>query len=186
MPRRSKWLAARIAATAGMLALGVAACDNQETPDANAVGSSGPAAEQDGHSQREHLPLRVPIAAVMTGAINQSSYQVFQAATSAEDLSETGWLATGEAAVNLVGAATLITLPGTGPQDAAWTSDPRWKQLSADMQSASLSVGAAASGKNRAALTKSASRLAQSCQSCHLVFSARLLTSPGPELGGRR
>jgi hypothetical protein len=169
-----------------MLTLGLAACGNQLATDASALGNSDSDIEQDSRDQREHLALRIPIAAVMTGTINQSSYQVFQAATSADDLSETGWLAAGEAAVSLVGAATLITVPGTGPQDAAWTSDPRWKQLSKDMQSASLSVGAAASGRNRAALTESASRLAQSCQSCHLVFSARLLTSPGSDLEAKR
>jgi hypothetical protein len=122
----------------------------------------------------------------MTGAINRASYEVFQATTSAGDLNERSWLTVGEAAVDLVGAATLITTPGTGPRDAAWIRDPRWRQLAADMQEAGLSVGVAASSRDRIALTESASRLAQSCQSCHLVFSARLLTTSMPNAGENR
>jgi hypothetical protein len=186
MQGRSTWLAGCIAPAVGLLALGVAACGDRPTTDAHATGSPDSAAEQDGRSQSEHLPLRIPIAAVMTGAINRSSYDVFQAATSTEDLSENGWLGLGEAAVSLVGAATLITVPGTGPEDVAWTGDPRWRRLSAEMQGASLSIGAAASSRDRTALADATARLAQSCQSCHLVFSSRLLTSPAPDLEGKR
>jgi hypothetical protein len=117
----------------------------------------------------------------MTGAINRSSSVAFQAAASTGDLSDEDWLKIGEAAVNLTGAATLITIPGTGPQDAEWTANPKWRGLSSDMQAAAIALGVAASKKDRPALTESTAQLAQSCQSCHLEFSARLLTSPPPE-----
>jgi hypothetical protein len=182
MPGRSNKLAACVAFSAGVLTLGLTACGKQLGTSAIVAGRSESAVGISDRGQREHLPLRLPIAAVMTGTINKSSYEIFQAATAVEDLSESDWLGIGEAAVNLVGAATLITIAGTGPQDATWTSDPRWQQLSADMQAAGLSVGAAASHQDRGALTESTSRLAQACQSCHLVFSPRLLTSPVPAL----
>jgi hypothetical protein len=117
----------------------------------------------------------------MTGAINRSSSIVFQAAAFTGDLSEEDWLSVGEAAVNLTGAATLITIPGTGPQVAEWTTNPKWRGLSSDMQDAAIAVGAAASKKDSSVLTESTARLAQSCQSCHLEFSTRLLTSTPPQ-----
>ena len=124
------------------------------------------------------LLLRIPLLAVMTGSINAASGDVFRTNLSDKDLSDADWLRMGEAAVALTGDATLITLPGTGPNDAAWVADPRWMQSASDMQSASFAIGAAASRKDRAALSEATARLAQSCQSCHLVFSPHLVTSP--------
>ena len=153
--------------------LGIAACG----PPGDSKASK-PAVEPAPAARAAPLPLRVPFLAVMAGSINAASFDIFQAAASARDLTDGDWLRIGRAAVDLVGDASLITLAGTGPKDAAWAADPRWVQLSADMQSASFAVGAAADAKNRAALTEAAARLAQSCQSCHLEFSPHLVTSP--------
>jgi hypothetical protein len=114
----------------------------------------------------------------MAGGINAASGDVFRTNLSDKDLSDADWLRMGEAAIRLTGDATLITLPGTGPNDATWVADPRWIQSASDMQAASFAIGAAASRKDRAALSEATARLAQSCQSCHLVFSPHLVTSP--------
>jgi hypothetical protein len=113
----------------------------------------------------------------MAGGVNTASGDVFRTNLSASDLSDEEWLRMGEAAISLTGDATLITLPGTGPNDAIWVADPRWMQSASDMQAASFAIGAAASRKDRAALSEATARLAQSCQSCHLVFSPHLVTS---------
>jgi hypothetical protein len=123
------------------------------------------------------LPLRIPILVVMAGGINATSSDVFRTNLSASDLSDEDWLRMGEAAISLTGDATLITLPGTGPNDAIWVADPRWMRSASDMQAASFAIGAAASRKDRVALSEATARLAQSCQSCHLVFSPHLVTS---------
>jgi hypothetical protein len=161
-----------------LLSLSIGACEPAGEGNSAKLAVSATADRIASAAQTEPLPLRIPIPAVMTGAINRSSSIVFQAAASTSDLSEDDWLSVGEAAVNLTGAATLITIPGTGPQDAEWTTNPKWRGLSSDMQDAAIAVGAAASKKDRSALTESTARLAQSCQSCHLEFSARLLTAP--------
>ncbi len=126
----------------------------------------------------QQLPLGVSILAVMAGSINRSSTDIFRAATSVKDLSQGDWLQVSEAAVDLIGAATLITTPGTGPNDGAWVADPRWLKLSTEMQAAGVVASIAARNKDRAALTDATARLAQSCQSCHMSFSPRLVTSP--------
>ncbi|MBI1362254.1 MAG: hypothetical protein GC155_18420 [Alphaproteobacteria bacterium] len=149
----------------------------------NVAGAAPPIHSQSGSGETASQPasplkLRLPILAVMTGVINRASYPIFEAATSGRDLHDDEWLGIGQNAIDLVGAASLITLPGTGQADAAWVADPNWLKLSADMQTASIAVGLAAANKDRAAMTESASRLAQSCQSCHIQFSARLLTAP--------
>jgi hypothetical protein len=162
---------------AAAVAAGLAGCN----PTSGTSTSSSPASDlsqTDETRSPAYLPLRIPISAVMTGIINRSSYEIFRHATSVRDPSDSDWLGIAAAAVDLVGAATLVTIPGPGPQDPEWTASSDWMRLSVDMQAAALAVGAAASGKNRVALTESAARLAQSCQSCHLQFSPRLATSP--------
>ena len=129
-------------------------------------------------TRNQQLPLGVSILAVMAGSIIRSSTDIFRAATSAKDLSPGDWLQVSEAAVDLIAAATLITTPGTGPNDGAWVADPRWLKPSTEMQAAGVIASIAARNKDRAALTDAAARLAQSCQSCHMSFSPRLVTSP--------
>lgn len=186
MSHRLSFVVSRSASILGgvLACWSVAACERQPIADSRgaqelATAVTGPSASV---SEIAPLPLRIPILAVMMGSINASSYDVFQASASGQNLSASEWLRVGQAAVNLVGDSTLITLPGTGPSDSTWVAAPNWMRLSRDMQEASFAVGAAADKTDRAALTEATARLAQSCQSCHLEFSPRLVTSsPAPE-----
>jgi hypothetical protein len=116
------------------------------------------------------LPLRVPIKGVMAGVVDFSAHGVFTTATSDTPLTENDWLAAGLTATNLIGSATLITLPGTGPHDAEWVSDPAYRRWAAAMQSASISAGAATLRKDQAGLLAAANQIAIACQSCHAVY----------------
>lgn len=124
------------------------------------------------------LKLAVPILAIMLNTINEASYVIFRAGISDEPLNDDQWRRTANAAIALVGDASLITLPGAGPNDAAWTSDPEWMQFAKEMQLASLDVGKAAVSMDREGLGQATARLAQACQSCHARFSSRLVTAP--------
>jgi cytochrome c556 len=114
----------------------------------------------------------------MLGTMNEASFVIFQAGVSDQAPSDDKWRRISTAAITLVGDATLITVPGTGPSDAQWVANPEWPAFSAALQSASLAVGKAAVRMDREALTEATARLAQACQSCHARFSSRLLTSP--------
>jgi hypothetical protein len=128
--------------------------------------------------ERDALPLAIPLSAVMAGPVNRASNSVFRLSTRPESLSEADWTQMAVDAVDLVGLASLITLPGTGPEDSRWIGDSRWRAFSVDMQAASVALGSAATRLDEFALRDAVARLAQSCQSCHLVFSPRLVTSP--------
>jgi hypothetical protein len=116
------------------------------------------------------LPLRVPIKGVMAGVVDFSAHGVFTSATSERPLTEDDWLAAGLASINLIGSSTLITLPGTGPHDAEWVSDPDYRRWAEAMQSASISAGAATVRKDRAGFLAAANRIAIACQSCHAMY----------------
>lgn len=116
------------------------------------------------------MPLRVPIKGVMAGMIDFSAHGVFVSATSETPLTEDDWLAAGLASINLVGAASLVTMPGTGPHDAEWVADPPYRRWARAMQEASILAGAASVRKDREALLSAANRLASACQSCHDIY----------------
>lgn len=116
------------------------------------------------------MPLRVPIKGVMAGVIDFSAHGVFVTATSEEPLKKEDWLAAGLASINLIGASSLITLPGTGPHDADWVAEPSYRHWAEAMQAASTSAGAATARKDRIGLLDAANRLATVCQSCHDMF----------------
>lgn len=169
-----------VTALASMAA--AAACGAEPQPQIPDTGSTQPLAQQPDISTQvppsAPLPMRIPISAVMAGIVNESSFEIFQAATADREPTDADWLRIGSAAIDLVGASTLVTLPGTGAEDDAWVSDQRWVQASADMQEAGMAVGRAANTKDQGALQEATAQLAQSCQSCHIVFSPRLATSP--------
>lgn len=157
--------------------LSVGACGAEPGPQEPPPVAAGEAPAADEQAATDPIPLQVPINSVMAGIVNRSSFVVFQAATAGEALSEPEWLGVGAAAIDLVGAATLTTIPGTGENDAAWVAEPDWIRFSEDMRDASMAVGRAASQQDASQLSEASARLAQSCQSCHIVFSPRLVTS---------
>jgi hypothetical protein len=116
------------------------------------------------------LPLRVPIKGVMAGVVDFSAHGVFTSATSEMPLTEADWLAAELASINLIGSATLITLPGAGPHDAEWVSNPDYRHWAEAMQSASISAGAATVRKDRVGFLAAANRIAIACQSCHSMY----------------
>jgi hypothetical protein len=114
--------------------------------------------------------MEISIGDVMAGIIDFSAYGVFVTATSSGPLTEDEWLTSGLAAVNLVGAATLVTTAGAGPEDARWVSDPDWRKMARDMQAAGIRVGNAIRDRDRSSYLKAANQLATACRSCHDQF----------------
>jgi hypothetical protein len=120
------------------------------------------------------LPLRTSLKGVMIGVIDFSSHGVFQTATTKDLLSDSDWYAASVAAINLIGSASLITLPGTGDEDAAWVADPRWRKWASAFQQASVDSAKAIGKHDRTALLLAADRIARACQSCHDDFRPEL------------
>jgi hypothetical protein len=125
----------------------------ERVADAMFVGSQSPPS----------LPLRAPIRGVMAGIVDFSAQGVFETTTSEAPPSMQDWLAAGLATTNLIGASSLISLPGTGRNDAAWASDPVYRIWAEAMQAASINVGNAVMCKNRSAILPAADQLATSC-----------------------
>lgn len=132
------------------------------------------------------LPLRVPIRGVMAGIVDFSAHGVFKTATTEDELSESDWIAAGYAAINLISASTLITTPGTGPQDKSWVDDPSWRLFATDLQAASIEAGIAISRRDREKFLAAADEIADACASCHSRFRDKASPPAGTRFAGRQ
>lgn len=147
---------------AALAGLTIAACATSPTKTANPPSAAKPAIGP--------ITLRMPIEGVMISTIDFSSYGVFKAATAEQPLTQDDWGAAGVAALSLIGSSSLITLPGTGENDAAWVVDERWRASAMAMQAASVQVGIAVRKQDRVGLLLAADQLAEACEACHKVF----------------
>ena len=68
-------------------------------------------------------------------------------------------------AVALAGAAILIQLGGTGPEDAKWASQPEWKTSAQRLATAALTARQAAKGRNLTALIEANGKIVDACES---------------------
>lgn len=90
---------------------------------------------------------------------------------SAED-----WYQLENHAVSLTGAATLIQLGGTGPNDAMWAEAPEWKSSAQALSTAALSARQAAGAKDLPGLIKANGQIVDACEACHTKFKPDIPT----------
>lgn len=154
-------------------AIALAACDSaygveSRTHEATASRFASPVA---GYvEQRDPLPLLVPYRGLMAGIIDWSAYGIFTVAASEKQLDDSDWTAAGMAAVNIIAASTLLTLPRSELEDAERFADPQWRGMVEEMRNASVFVALAVQRKDRPGFTTMADLLADSCQACHDRF----------------
>jgi hypothetical protein len=84
------------------------------------------------------------------------------------------WELVAEHAVQIAAAGTLITLPGTGPNDLTMTQTADWKKWSRAMSDAGLAAFKASGNKDMKALVAANSQLVEACESCHKQYKPSL------------
>jgi hypothetical protein len=92
------------------------------------------------------------------------------AAQGAEKLIDDDWLLVDQDSVSLAGAATLISMPGTGKNDRKWVANADWQSWARDVQTTALAIRAAAKVKDLAKFSAAADHLSEVCQSCHSKY----------------
>ena len=84
------------------------------------------------------------------------------------------WELIAEHAIQMAAAGTLITLPGTGPNDLTLTQQADWKKWSRAMSDAGLAAFRASESKDMKALVAANSQLVDSCEGCHKQYKPSL------------
>ena len=84
------------------------------------------------------------------------------------------WELVAEHAIQIAAAGTLITLPGTGPNDLTLTQQADWKKWARAMSDAGLAAFKASENKDVKALVAANSQLVEACESCHKQYKPAL------------
>lgn len=160
-------------ATLGSIA-GLYLCMLQDTGVSAQTPPSSPAPlfQSENAQGEEQLPLHVPYRGLMVALIDWSAYGIFSLASKDGPISDEDWTAAGLAAVNLIAAATLLTMRNSNDDDLRRLADPAWLGMAADLQNASVFVAIAVETRDRSDFRRTADMLAKTCQSCHDKFRA--------------
>ena len=121
------------------------------------------------------VPLQTSINALMVDMIDQAAHEIWEAGY-AEKLSGRDWQMVELHAIQLIGAGSLITLPGTGPADKGWVTSPAWKEWSQKMVDVGLAAQKAAKAADQKALEKLGGNLVDVCEGCHKTFKPEVPT----------
>lgn len=149
-----------------------AGCDR--SPNAQTSRAQTIRSEASADAGEDYIPLLVPYQGLMVGIIDGSARQIFHHAAAATPLDDGDWTAAGLAAVNIIATTTLLSMKGSGPNDAHRHADPEWRALVEDLQNASVFVAISIQRRDRQALNHMSDLLATSCQSCHDKFRVSL------------
>ena len=154
--RKSARLA--LLALAGLTAATLlASCDKKADKPAPAAAAAAPAGP---------LPLGVSTLHLMRAAVEIPADGIW-AAESADTLSPNDWLLAEQDAYALTAAASLISTPGIGKNDKAWTANADWQSWAAEVQKTGLQIQDAVQAKDKMKLGAAADHLTDLCQACH-------------------
>lgn len=150
---------------AGLLA---AACTPKESAEA-------PTAAESGVPAGIHAPLSVNELMVMIVDVPGEHLWDVEKSGHAPTTDE-AWYQLENHAVELVGAATLIKLGGTGPNDMGWAGNPQWQSTADQLVAAAESARAAAKAKDMDALVMANGAIVDACEACHKTFKPDIPT----------
>jgi hypothetical protein len=80
------------------------------------------------------------------------------------------WEIVAEHAIQIAAAGTLITLPGTGPNDLTLTQQADWKKWARALSDAGLAAFKASEARDMKALVTANSQLVEVCEGCHQQY----------------
>ncbi len=84
------------------------------------------------------------------------------------------WENIAEHATQLAAAGSLITLPGSGPNDITLTQQPNWQKWSRAVSDAGMAALKASQTKSMEALLAANSDLVAACEGCHKEYKPSL------------
>jgi hypothetical protein len=121
-------------------------------------------------AEPEVLPVPVSINALMVTLIDHSAHYIWDYGTMERAITSEEWRTVEYYAIQLAGAASLITIGGSGPLDNTWVESADWTRLSKDMSVAAVLALEASKAQDKAQLLSVGDLLIDSCESCHVAF----------------
>ena len=113
----------------------------------------------------------VNINDVMVSVVDHNSHMLWNIALpKREPKNDADWHALEHASVTLAAAGSMISIGGSGPDDAKWAADPEWRRLAQNMTDAALKAKLAVDSKNVPGVLAAGDDLVVTCEACHQKF----------------
>ncbi|MDX2412048.1 MAG: hypothetical protein QNK16_07465 [Woeseiaceae bacterium] len=120
-------------------------------------------------TDREFIEMQTSINAIMIAMMDWSAHEIWETSYM-ETMSGRSWQATKRHATELLAAATLVSLGGTGRSDDRWARDPAWQEWTALMIAETKEALSAIEAQDQFRLVASGERLVEACDGCHQDF----------------
>ena len=123
-------------------------------------------------------PFRLPISLneVMVALVNHSADPIWLAAWRNPE-TDRDWRNLERMAYQLQVAGALLVIPGNGPMDEAWTSDPQWTNWANQLEAAGDRAVKAVAARDLSRISSSGDEIVDICEGCHIAFKPDLPTS---------
>jgi len=115
------------------------------------------------------LPLPISLLDLMRASVEIPAEGIW-AAQGADKLGDDDWLLADQDSASLAGAATLMSMPGTGKHDRKWVANADWQSWVRDVQKTALEIRAAAKARDQVRFGTAADHLSEVCQTCHTKY----------------
>lgn len=157
-----------------MLAAAVALCG---------CGEDGPRGDRDPSVLPAPTPLpangfRLPVSLneVMVALVNSAADPIWLAAWR-NPTTERDWRNLEYRAYQLQLAGALLVIPGNGPMDEAWTSNPQWLTWAKRLEAAGDHAVKAIAARDSTRISRAGDEIVDVCEGCHYAFKPDLPTS---------
>jgi len=124
----------------------------------------------------EQFRLPVSLNEVMVALVNHSADPIWLAAWR-NPQTDKDWRNLERMAYQLQVAGALLVIPGNGPMDDEWTSDPQWTSWSGQLQAAGERAVKAVAARDIVRIASSGDEIVDVCEGCHIAFKPDLPTS---------
>ena len=121
-------------------------------------------------TDREFIEMQISINAMMIAMMDWSAHEIWETSYM-ETMSGRSWQATKRHATELLAAATLTSLGGTGRSDDRWARNPVWQEWTLLMIAETKETLRAIEAQDQYRLVASGERLVETCDGCHQDFS---------------
>ena len=123
----------------------------------------------------EELRLPISINEVMASLINHSADPIWIAAWN-NPTNDRDWRELEHLARQLQVGGSLLSIPGTGPADEAWTQRNEWQGYSEQLSAAAARAVNAARSQDIELISRAGDEIVDICESCHIDFKPDLPT----------
>ncbi len=115
------------------------------------------------------IMLPVSLNEVMVALVNDAADPIWHADWE-PPANEAGWRALERHAYQLEIAGTLLTVPGTGPLDRYWVSNPQWIYYAERLSATGAKAREALAQRDNAAIRAVGNELVEVCEGCHIAL----------------